>query len=362
MWLGKGALIRNDVWPEGLHLDLSAGFSDDELEFLSSEACGRRELHPITQAPWLFFSSEVYGIGRAIRYVTRWPDFLPICFASDHGVSFAEELFDHEFNNFSKAHLTWSSWRSKEPLKSGKTLVRTVHPWVLFRRKAGIALDAEARGTVLFVDHSWEAFEVSRHPWEDLFSAYGGLDKDLRPRALCLHPTDIRKGLHKELRSSGLPIVTAGNSQSPLFVDRFYDIVRNFHFATSSHVGSHLFYCEELGLRCFLFGAGWASTESVSPGGEAVVQEQEKKEVEFAHRISFVTDMFREIPPSRSLERDRVVSEGLGSDLSPYHSRSALSWLLLAQLFVVIPGLILKVWHLAIVEKRAVDLLKWLNK
>jgi hypothetical protein len=65
---------------------------------------------------------------------------------------------------------------------------------------------------------------------------------------------DIKAGLHKELRRHGFPLVTAGNALSTNFVDRFYDLVKDYAYATSQTWGSQVAYCVELGVPYFFMG------------------------------------------------------------------------------------------------------------
>jgi hypothetical protein len=65
---------------------------------------------------------------------------------------------------------------------------------------------------------------------------------------------DIVAGTHRELRRFGFPIVTAGNTGSVEFVDRFYDLIKGFSYATSQSWGSQVAYCVELGIPHFFLG------------------------------------------------------------------------------------------------------------
>lgn len=92
------------------------------------------------------------------------------------------------------------------------------------------------------------------HDWDAYFTGLHGLPDELRPKAICLFHIDIRNGLHHVLRQFGLPIFTVGLASHPKYAARFYDLISRFEFATSSFIGSQLWYCEELGVKYFLFG------------------------------------------------------------------------------------------------------------
>jgi hypothetical protein len=71
---------------------------------------------------------------------------------------------------------------------------------------------------------------------------------------LCIHMHDVRNKLHVHLRKYNLPIFSLGNTSSTLFVDRFYQLIRQFSAGSSPNSASQLYYCAELGLDYYLAG------------------------------------------------------------------------------------------------------------
>jgi hypothetical protein len=72
--------------------------------------------------------------------------------------------------------------------------------------------------------------------------------------ALCIYFMDIKKNLLESIRSYNLPIFTLGSSLSYNFVDRFYNLLRNFKYAASLDSGSQLYLATELGIDYKLLG------------------------------------------------------------------------------------------------------------
>lgn len=318
------------MWPFGLSLD--EGFSDSELEELAGPSHGSREGLPSFASPWLFFSSEMYSHGKTLRSFLGWPVTLPIPVFSDHGVAFRPQLIGREVANASRVHLSWSSWRGVVPQgRKRRELVGCVHPWVPYRRTLGVNRNRDAQGTLLFVPHSVPGHQAEPYDFGKYFDDVNELPPAFRPRAICIAMHDVHLGLHRSLRKFGLPIVSAGNSASPLFVDRFYDIVRRFSFATSPTVGTQTFICEELGVKYFLIGERPERPASITaiPGHTAGDD-----------RELLVEGAFRHLPGENDAQKKELVRSALNLDLDMDATRRRLRRIFLRELLIMTPQIL----------------------
>jgi len=228
--------------------NVTTGMADAELEF----AC---EAQATVVYPWTHWTSEIYSFGKCLRLWGKYPDFLPLFVYSDHGVGLRSHLFPHELANQAKVHFTWHPVKEKRNKDSaGKKVIQIIHPWISYRRLRGITRSKKPKGTLAFFTHSTTATKWEGHDTEEYFEQLRGLPDRFQPVVLCLHMHDIKAGLHKELRCHGFPIVTAGNTLSTNFVDRFYDLVKDYAYATSQTWGSQVAYCVELGVPYFFLG------------------------------------------------------------------------------------------------------------
>lgn len=137
---------------------------------------------------------------------------------------------------------------------SSKTVLRVPHPWVTHRHRTRPFASPRRAGTLVFLPHTTASvsYDVgSVRPYLDQLAQLG---TRFLPLVVMVHPNDVRPELLSLLRGAGLPVVTAGHMWSEAFVDRFYDLVDLFEFATSSSGGSELFYCHEFGVKYFLHG------------------------------------------------------------------------------------------------------------
>ena len=292
------------------------GMSDTELKNLCRPAQRSRFSLP----PRLYPLAELYGLGTSIRKVTGWPTVLPIPFMTDHGVTFLEHLTPGEVANSAKLHFTWSRARAGVYLKDRK-IKRIMNPSVMFRRARGIFRRPEAKGTIVFVDHSYPTGDVySGFDWAKYARELRALPEEMLPVVLCLHSHDISWSLHEELRTHGFDLVTVGNPEHPEFMRRFYALVTRFRFASSANPGTAIFLSEEAGVRAFLLGERNSLESAI------------RDRIEFeGHNVAEVDNEFRRMPPQRSYKRDQLLTDHLGLDVSFLDSVSALRRALVTQ-------------------------------
>lgn len=314
------------VWPLGLTLD--DGFSDSELEELAGPSHGSREGLPRSAVPWLFFASEMYSHGKTIRTLLKWPKALPIPVFSDHGIGPHPQLVGPELTNAANVHLTWTSWKELPVGEEKRKLVRCIHPWVAYRRTLGLTKNATAKGTLLFVPHSLPGHLSDPYDHSKYFADVLQLAPELRPRAICIAMHDVHLGLHRSLRKFGLPIVSAGNSSSPLFADRFYDIVRRFSFATSPTWGTQTFICEEFGVKYFLFGEEPKRPESIAslPGHTTGDP-----------RRAFIDTVFRHLPGENVAQKEELIESALNLNLDTDATRRQIRKIFWRELILMTP-------------------------
>lgn len=226
----------------------TTGMTDAELEL----AC---EDQFTGISPWIHWTSEIYSLGKCLRAWARYPNFLPVFVYSDHGVGLHSNLFPHELENQAEVHFTWHPLKEQRYKNAGnKKVIQIIHPWISYRRLMGIARSETTSGTLAFFTHSTTAVKWKGHDTEEYFAKLRELPDKFQPVVLCLHMHDIKAGHHKELRRHGFPIVTAGNTLSTNFVDHFYDLVKDYAYATSNVWGSQVAYCVELGIPYFFLG------------------------------------------------------------------------------------------------------------
>lgn len=200
------------------------------------------------------WTAEVYSFGKCYRQAARYPKIFPLYVYSDHGAALHSNLFPHELNNGCNVHFTWHPDKVDKNAGSTKRLIHVEHPWISYRHAQGFRRADVTSGTIVFFTHTVPGVRLEGSGGDEYFEQLRNLPQEFHPIVLCLHMHDIKSGFYKTLRRYGFPIVTAGNTSSDAFVDRFYELVSSFSYASSQEWGSQTAYCVELGIPYFLLG------------------------------------------------------------------------------------------------------------
>ncbi len=247
--------MNSSIWPLEFEL-YNSGCTNDQLKMLVNKdyILGFEKNTGIRRVPTFYWTTEIYSFGRCYREVSGWPYWLPIPVYGDHGVCFLSKFEPHELESTSRVHFSWYERRVNSLRDSNaKNVIHITHPWIAYRIKKQISVKSEAKGTLIFYSHSNVGIDVNIDD-DEYFNDLFELDAAYKPFVVCLHQHDIDKGVHLRLRKYGLPIITMGYTNSFMFVDRFYDVVTQFKYATSPKGGSELFYCHEVGVKYFIYG------------------------------------------------------------------------------------------------------------
>ena len=206
--------------------------------------------------PIMYWTSEIYSFGKAFREWLGIPKWLHLPFYSDHGYTPLRYLQSHELNNSSNIHVTFNQYRYEKikDIKSKKIIYLT-NPYVHYRRIKNFQQNENAKGTLVFYTHSLYKVDLKDYNLNHHLHDLNSLPDKYKPIVFMFHYNDIKKGNHLEILKRGYPILTAGNQYSwNYFIDRFYDIICHFKYATSNSGGSDLMYCTEMGLEYFILG------------------------------------------------------------------------------------------------------------
>ena len=271
----------------------------------------------------IFWPNGVYSFGKCLREFCNWPTFLPIPLYLDHGSFVGLYLDHHEVENRARHHLTWYKPKYIEKTNKrykDKKIVYITSPQILYKRANNIHLKSQAKGTLLFIPHTSGDVEWAsdKKVWMTQISDW--VEKVIYevcpepPVVLCFHQTDIKQGYHISLKQK-FPIVTAGNSQSEFFIDRFYYLISHFKNSISNAVGTDLLLCHELGLNHTIFG------DEPTP---VIVTEgfdyKDKSDKHYHEKIDLIRKYF--LFPKQKNEkyfRDKIIHEhlGLSSNITP---------------------------------------------
>lgn len=203
----------------------------------------------------LYWTAEIYGFGKHIREYGFYPRFLPLCVYTDHGPGQLDDRpYLHELTSGAPCQM-YHSPASVEIWKkfSSNTCYVLYSPFVFYRRSCKIEKSKNAKGTIAFPAHSTPMIDDVSDV-ELYIKQLLELPDRFQPVSVCLYMQDINKGRHKIFMKHKIPVVTAGCTLDLRFTQRFYDILKNFLFATSNSIGSYVYYAVEMGIPFSLYG------------------------------------------------------------------------------------------------------------
>lgn len=185
-------------------------------------------------------------------------------------------------------------------------------PFVTYRRMNNINKNPEAKGTIAYPIHATAAskpdFDIEQY-CKDLKS----LPDEFQPVTVSLHHSDIEEyHWDKAYEKYGINTVCASYNQgNKQFYEAFYDILKNYKYATSNEPGTCMLYAVEAGIPFFLCGASCTlkNTGNDKNIGSASVDFGEFPEVK-KYRQLFVTNPTSGINITE--EQKNVVEEEIG--------------------------------------------------
>ena len=257
-----------------------------------------------------YWTAEVYGFGKYIREYGYYPKWLPLCIYTDHSPGNRDAPSPHELASSAPVQVYHSfprvqRWRSV----SKKYCYCLYSPYVFFRKKYRIEKSATAQGTIAFPAHTTDAIDDVSNI-QAYIDQLKKLPAEFQPVSVCLHVTDIAKGLHKIFIENRFAVYTAGHAFNDEFVEKFYSIIKNFKYATSNLGGSYLYYCVEMGLPFFLYGDGPQYINKSDPNIEKGEYTSYKKQKTYQELVGLFSTASTAITPAQN----SFVRQGLGME------------------------------------------------
>lgn len=293
--------------------EIRRGFSDAQLEQLCAPSLGKfgRPKFGLITGREPYWPAELYSFGRGLRMLARLPQWIPIPANLEHGVDHRTYLDGGQETQRSRYFLAWQGWRARAEDRTDKKIHLTLHPMVALRKTLKLEKLECAKGTLVFIPHSdreWQAANDFSESLKDFLS----LPLEFHPIVFCIQMRDIEKGMHRQLRSYDVPIVSAGDINSRWFAERFYSILRHFVFSSSTDVGSHVFLSEEMGVNFFLLGA-----PELRQRARDLFVSLDPSLGPVSYRLEHWEKVFSEFPPRPSVVKDQLVDYALGTGV-PY--------------------------------------------
>jgi hypothetical protein len=310
----KTPLQDNLLWPNSLVNKIYTGFSNKQLESICShELFIHDEKLPYGSAGWLYWPVELYSFGRCYRQWLNLPSWYPLPLYGDHGVTHSGIMAPHEINAKPKIYLAWQKDRAQKLKKKyKKKILRIPHPWMIFNRIYDLKKKDDAYGTLVFLPHTNDNIKIINFNFDKYFFELKSLPKKYHPFVICVHQHDVKNKLYRKIKKYNLPIISAGNTSSVYFVERFYSMISRFNYATSSSGGSELFFCEQFNVRYFIFGD---TPKYLNLGSNEIPLGILKPLDEIGKKFLNKKKLFSEFPPKENKFKKKLIKETLGLDV-----------------------------------------------
>ncbi len=201
-----------------------------------------------------FFVNTVYSLGYWLKDYGYYPKNWPLYTYMDHGVALYDKIPPHEINNNAPIIFKFSVRQTEAYKKASKKPALTLlNPTIHCRQKNKISVSPSASGTLFFPAHTTELIDDNT-AWDTFIDNLENVPEQFKPLHICLHPTDVRKGLDKIFENRGYPVFCAGSAYEDNFAENFYNILKNYRHTMSNLLGSYVFYSVEMGIPFSLYG------------------------------------------------------------------------------------------------------------
>ncbi len=173
-----------------------------------------------------------------------------------HGWNPTDGISKHDLEKKIDFYFVWNNRLKKYWEENSNIPCYTITaPFVIYRRMNNIVKSAEAKGTIAYPSHSTHLIK-SEYNIDEYCNLLRNLPEEFQPVTICLHHSDIEEyQTDKEYEKRGFKTVCASYNQGDKqFYEAFYDILKNYKYATSNEPGSYSFYAIEMGIPFFILG------------------------------------------------------------------------------------------------------------
>lgn len=199
------------------------------------------------------WSSEIYGLGRAYRYVYNIPKLFPLPFFSDHGV-IPSGVIDEAIPNTPIVNKTFFTFSSsiikKRDQFTNLRIIGQIHPWVIYKEKKSIERNASPAKVIFFPLHTVEGYEVEGMNDQESVNFLKQLDEPEINIFICLHWNDLNSSRESFFKNMGFQVISFGDPMGDDFIDKFYGYARDTKYAISESWTSGLAFLVDMSIPC----------------------------------------------------------------------------------------------------------------
>jgi FkbM family methyltransferase len=200
-----------------------------------------------------FGVNEMYSLGYWLKDYGYYPRCWPLFTFMEHGNG-ADDDIAYEIESEAPIIFRYPLRHIEQHKKiSAKPVYCLMNPTVHCRIKNNIAQSTDTKGTLFFPAHSTPDIENLLN-WDEFILSLDNIPEHFKPIDICLHPTDINKGLGYIFIAKGYNVYNAQTHNPDKFAENFYAILKNYKYSMSNSIGSYTFYSVEMGIPFSLYG------------------------------------------------------------------------------------------------------------
>ena len=209
----------------------------------------------------LYGGVTYYGIGQIIRKYAKFPAFIPLPVAIQHGWTIFPVQHDARYD--ASENWYWSNQiEQKYQEKFTGLNTRVVGAPFLYLLKIinySELPSSQRKGSIIFPSHSSAlvGMECDFNKYADMLC---DLPDEYKPITVCIYYLDQDKGLDKPFLDRGFEVVTNGrNLYETNFLKNYVFNTQTKKYAFSNQMTSALLFASAMGLKSFFYGPPFAT-------------------------------------------------------------------------------------------------------
>ncbi len=200
-------------------------------------------------------SNDFYGQAQILKEYTNYNK--PFKFVFEHSIMFHNIIWEGDLYSEMPVAFVLSNYR-KDVYKASRGFkfifnvgVGFLYAKKVYDRRHTQINNIKRTGTIVFPSHSSHHIEAV-FDIKSLAKKIKNLAPEFQPVTVCIYWKDYLLGKHRKYEELGIPVISAGHIYDKNFLISFYDMCKNFKYATSNDFGSHVFYSIFSGCSFFL--------------------------------------------------------------------------------------------------------------
>lgn len=211
-------------------------YQQDDLD----ELCRDRELETTELHP----ANDFYGQASIFKEYVGWPRDRSLKGIIEHAPQYNETMWEYDRDQLLPIVFVTNEQRAEVCKRLAKKPTQMIgfsgcYASRLLDEGFGKPVDTQRKGTLVFPCHSSHLCKAE-YSHERYAETISKIPDRMKPATICMYWRDYLHGAHSPYRDRGIRVVTAGHMYDHDFMLRISDLLRQFRFAVSNEMGTHV--------------------------------------------------------------------------------------------------------------------------